>query len=66
MSKTFSVNIPTIGMLIHNAYSCPKMSTPTQINGLFNDVIHNSDAIKIPKFYTGKFRSIYCMVLSCL
>ena len=34
MSKTFSVNIPNIGVLIHNAHSCPKMSTPTQINGI--------------------------------
>ena len=32
--KTFSVNIPNIGVLIHNAYSCPKMSTQTHINGL--------------------------------
>ena len=34
MDKTFSVNIPNIGVLIHNSYSCPKMSTPTHINGL--------------------------------
>ena len=34
MSKTFSANVPNIGVLMYNAYSCFKMSTPTQINGL--------------------------------
>ena len=35
MHKTFSVNIPNIGVLLHNDYSCPKMSTPTEeANGL--------------------------------
>ena len=56
MSKTFSVNIPNIGVLIYNSYSCPKMSTPTHINGfclLTSFIIVMLS--KIPKFYTGNF-----------
>ena len=50
MRKTFSVNIPNIGVLIHNAYSCPKNVHPDPYKrSLFNDVIHNNDAVKIPK-----------------